>query len=85
MSAIADAVDRSVLLGGPELSIIVPTFNESGNVGLLIDALDKAMADTHWEVIFVDDDSNDGTARIAKACARSRADVRWTLSSLTRP
>ena len=75
MSALELTAERS-MSGGPELSIVVPTFNESGNVSLLIAALDKAMPDTHWEVIFVDDDSKDETARIVKEFARVRGDVR---------
>ena len=45
-----------------DLAIVLPTFNESGNVGLLVDRLAKALAGIHYEVIFVDDDSPDGTA-----------------------
>jgi len=45
-----------------QLAIIVPTFNERQNVGLLVDLVDKALAGTPWELVFVDDDSPDGTA-----------------------
>ena len=47
---------------GPELSVIVPTRNEHGNVRPLYDALCRALRGIDWEVIFVDDDSQDGTA-----------------------
>ncbi|MER2605665.1 MAG: glycosyltransferase family 2 protein [Siculibacillus sp.] len=50
----------------PELSIVVPTFNESANVGELVRLLDLALTGIAWEVIFVDDDSPDGTHRVAK-------------------
>ena len=46
---------------GPELTIIVPTFNERQNVRELIGRLDAALTSIHWEVIFVDDNSPDGT------------------------
>ena len=46
-----------------ELTVVVPTFNERGNVSRLVEALDQALLDISWEVIFVDDDSPDETAR----------------------
>ena len=46
----------------PQLSIVVPTFNEIGNVAELRDRLDAALAGIDWELIYVDDDSSDGTA-----------------------
>jgi dolichol-phosphate mannosyltransferase len=61
---------------GPELSIVVPTFKESANVAKLVDLLERALANVRWEVIFVDDDSPDGTAEIARAIARRDARVR---------
>ena len=54
-------------LDAVELSIIVPTFNERDNVTALVGLLDAALAEIVWEVIFVDDDSPDGTAAAAKA------------------
>ena len=54
-----------------ELSVIVPTYNESENVPLLVAKLGEALAGIDWEVIFVDDDSHDGTARVARNLAQS--------------
>jgi dolichol-phosphate mannosyltransferase len=54
---------------GPELTVVAPTFNESGNVARLVAKLDAALAGTRWEVIFVDDDSPDGTAELVKEIA----------------
>src|SRR5688572_13031266 len=48
-------------LPGPELSIIVPTFNERENVRELVDRVEKCLETCSWEIIFVDDDSPDGT------------------------
>jgi dolichol-phosphate mannosyltransferase len=60
----------------PRLSVIVPTFNERDNVVPLLSKLDAALAGTAFEVIFVDDDSPDGTAELAKDVASSRPNVR---------
>ena len=48
--------------GGPELCVVVPTFNERDNVDILIQRLDRALLGIDWEAVFVDDDSPDGTA-----------------------
>jgi dolichol-phosphate mannosyltransferase len=60
----------------PQLSIIVPTFNERDNIGLLYDNLAAALGDTPFEMIVVDDNSPDGTAAAVKALARTRPNVR---------
>ncbi len=59
-----------------ELAVVVPTFNESRNVPLMVAALDAALAGRRWEVIFVDDNSPDGTADAARAIGRSDSRVR---------
>ena len=53
----------------PELSIIVPVFNEAANVGPLVELVAAALEDDAWELIFVDDNSPDGTAERVKAIA----------------
>ncbi|MDB5476669.1 MAG: dolichol monophosphate mannose synthase [Phenylobacterium sp.] len=54
-----------------ELSVVVPTFEEAANVAPLVEALDAALKGIAWQVVFVDDDSPDGTAEAAKSLARS--------------
>ena len=54
-----------------ELTIVVPTFNERDNVAKLVRLLDAALSDIAWQVIFVDDNSPDGTAHAVKAIAAS--------------
>jgi dolichol-phosphate mannosyltransferase len=44
--------------------IIIPTFNERGNISRMIDELTKAVPDTH--ILIIDDGSPDGTASIVK-------------------
>src|SRR5436305_591666 len=55
---------------GPELCVVVPTFNESDNVEILTERLDRVLRGIDWEVVFVDDDSPDGTARRVRALAQ---------------
>jgi dolichol-phosphate mannosyltransferase len=53
-----------------DLAIILPTLNERGNLGPLVERIDRAIgAAAVWEVIIVDDDSKDGTADEARALA----------------
>jgi dolichol-phosphate mannosyltransferase len=61
---------------GPELSIIVPTFNERENVAELLQRLDNSLLSCSWEVIFVDDDSPDGTSTFVRQIAQRDSRVR---------
>ncbi len=49
--------------------MVVPTYNERGNVEVLVERLRLALEGLAWRVIFVDDDSPDGTADAVKALA----------------
>lgn len=60
----------------PQLSVIVPTFNEVGNVVALRDLVAEALAGVDWEMIFVDDDSPDETATALRAMAQSDRRIR---------
>ena len=75
--AVAEATpQRTPILITPELSVIVPTFNERENVPVLVDLLRKALPDVAWEMIIVDDDSPDGTADVARAIGASDPRIR---------
>lgn len=58
-----------------ELSIIVPTFNERENVLELVRRLTECLNGNSWEVIFVDDDSPDGTADLVRKISRENSHV----------
>ena len=60
----------------PQLSVIVPTFNECDNVTTLFRRLETALAGIAWEVIFVDDNSPDGTWDVVRDLARQDSRVR---------
>src|SRR2546423_1323847 len=55
----------------PELSVIVPTYNERTNVEPMIGVLARALSGIDYEIVFVDDASPDGTA----ACVRHFAQL----------
>src|ERR1700709_2459740 len=60
----------------PELSVVVPCYNERANVAPLIRKLNAALAGIAWEVIFVDDNSPDGTAAEVRRVAATDPRVR---------
>jgi dolichol-phosphate mannosyltransferase len=66
----------AALLPPAELTVVVPTFNERDNVSLLVERLVDVLQGIAWEVVFVDDDSPDGTADAVRALARRYANVR---------
>jgi len=59
-----------------QLSIVVPTFNERDNVAKLFHKLEATLDGIAWEVIFVDDNSPDGTWDVVRGLARQDSRVR---------
>jgi|SoiMethySBSTD1v2_1073268.scaffolds.fasta_scaffold08972_5 dolichol-phosphate mannosyltransferase len=59
-----------------EVAVIVPTFNERDNVTELIARVERALRDISWEMIFVDDDSPDGTSDEVKRIGASDNRIR---------
>lgn len=50
----------------PVLSVVIPTFNEVTNIPIVVERVAAQLATGSWEIIFVDDDSPDGTSAVAK-------------------
>lgn len=71
-----DAARERLMVGPVELTVILPTFNERGNVEPLIARLETVLAGIAWEAIFVDDDSRDGTAEHVRAISRAKPYIR---------
>ncbi|MDE0270490.1 MAG: glycosyltransferase [Gammaproteobacteria bacterium] len=62
------------------LSVVVPTFREAANIPALAERLDEALGENgiEWELLLVDDDSNDGSEAIAQELAQ-RLPVRMAM------
>jgi len=52
-----------------EVTVVVPTFNERANVAKLVSKVGAVLTGRQWQIIFVDDNSPDGTAAEVKAIA----------------
>lgn len=59
-----------------QLSVVVPTFNERDNVVALYRKLSAALKGIAWEVIYVDDNSPDGTSDMVRELAAADPRVR---------
>ncbi len=62
--------------GAPMLTVVVPCYNERPNVAPLIARLDAALHGVAWEVVYVDDNSPDGTAAEVRRIAQTDPRVR---------
>jgi dolichol-phosphate mannosyltransferase len=49
------------MTAAPDVSVVVPVYNEAGNLSILLDEIAAALADRAWEVVAVDDGSTDGS------------------------
>jgi len=49
------------------VSLVIPTYNEHDNIAVLVQKISDILAGYKYEIIFVDDDSTDGTADIEKS------------------
>ncbi|MBM3585882.1 MAG: glycosyltransferase family 2 protein [Alphaproteobacteria bacterium] len=60
----------------PDVSVVVPVFNEAGNVRPLTAEITDALGQRAVEIVFVDDGSEDGTAAEIAACIAADGRVR---------
>lgn len=61
----------------PELSVVVPLFNEEESVPPLVERVRASLIDTDWELILVDDGSSDATPGICRREAMEDPRVRF--------
>lgn len=62
-----------------KISIVVPTYNEVQNVAPLTEAICKQLEQIHnyeYEIIYIDNDSDDGTREIIRGIAANNASVK---------
>ncbi|NJL31814.1 MAG: glycosyltransferase family 2 protein [Phycisphaerales bacterium] len=60
-----------------QLAVIIPTLNEVGNIEPLLQRLDIALTGIEHHIIFVDDNSRDGTTELLRKLSQQRPNVRF--------
>ena len=81
-------ISECKLRGKRYVSVVLPTYNEAGNIERLIAALSESLKSYNYEIVVVDDSSTDGTAAIIDRHARKnvvavhRSGVRGIFSAL---
>ncbi len=60
----------------PELTVVLPTYNERDNLPLMVERLGRVLAGVAYEIVVVDDNSPDGTADVGRAIAARDPRVR---------
>jgi dolichol-phosphate mannosyltransferase len=81
-NAIAEDIDhlrgqqRLMPFRPADITLVIPTFNERRNLDELVRRVAAALGERRWELVFVDDNSPDGTAAAAKVLARNDPRVR---------
>lgn len=68
--------DKRPVTSVPELTVVIPTLNERDNIKPLFARLNRVLEKIDWEVIFVDDDSTDGTTECLREMAKTYGNVR---------
>ncbi len=63
----------------PEVTLVVPVYNEEGNIPSLADEIFRAMArqPRSWELILVDDGSSDGSLAVIRKLADRFGNIRY--------
>ena len=62
-----------------QLSVIIPTYNEVNNIEPIVKLLELSLKSLNFEIIFVDDNSPDGTINKIKKISKLNKKVRYIL------
>lgn len=81
LSSVYQNQATSVDLGIPELSIVVPIYNEAESLPHLVNEIGKSMSaiEMSYEIICVDDGSQDGSIEILRQLTQQRSDLKAVL------
>ena len=60
----------------PEISVVVPVYNEAENIAMLVAEIDAALAGRPYEMIFVNDASSDETESVLRGLKDTYAELR---------
>ena len=66
---------RRITLNKPNLSIVIPTYNERENISKILEKLRKSLRNVKYEIVFVDDNSPDGTSEEVKVFMQKSPNV----------
>lgn len=58
------------------ISIIIPTYNEAGNIAILINQISRILKGEKHEIIVIDDDSPDKTWQVVKELQRKNSSIK---------
>lgn len=60
----------------PRISLVIPVYNEEGNLKLLFDQIYRVMQELSepWEILFIDDGSSDGSLNVIQCLEREHPD-----------
>jgi dolichol-phosphate mannosyltransferase len=62
----------------PDISVVIPAFNEAGNIARMATTLDGILKPLgRYEIVFVDDGSSDGTLAAIRDAAAANSQVRY--------
>ncbi len=63
-------------MSNPTLSVVIPTYNERDNISKILEKLKKVLKSITHEIIFVDDNSPDGTSAVIKDFIKNSSKIR---------
>lgn len=63
----------------PKLTVVIPTFNEAGNISIIVEKIEATLLSKDFEVLFVDDNSDDGTIEAIKMLESKKSNVSMLL------
>ena len=66
---------RRITLNKPNLSIVIPTYNERENISKILEKLRKSLREVRYEIVFVDDNSPDGTSEEVKVFMKKSQNI----------